>query len=320
MSQAFSDNTWFGVGGESTLGTAVSRTKFHEFHSESVKQDGYGLEPRNNLYGTSQSRKGAMKRSSDGDIEVDFQVNGMEWLFKNAMGSLATTGTNPYTHTFSLARALPTGLTVEVNRDATNIGGSSSFNYPGCNIGKLSLKHSPGEFLKGTISLVGQGLETLVAPSSASFATFAGFDWGEFSVTVDGTALSINSLDELTIDNNLSTDRYAMGAVTRKGFGRAGQRKITIKMTAEFDSLTALNYYRNSGGGPHAIVLAWANAALLATFTVTLPVVYFTAGGPTAGDAGPLVLQLEGTAYVSSAQNDEMTAVLVNSTVGTGIP
>lgn len=318
MSQGFSDNSWIGVGGEVTLGTLVTRTKFHPHHGESLKISGFGSESRATLYGTSQNRKGKPKRSADGEINLDFAVNGMEWLLKHAMGTLNTTGAGPYTHTFALARALPTGLSIECNRDSSNIGATSSFNYQGCQIAKLTLKHAPGEFLSAALTIIGVGNDTLATVSTPTFATFVGFDWDGLTMTVDAVSQVIMSLDELTIDNNLNSDRYQMGQQYRKGFGRAGQRKITGKIMCEFDSLTAANYYRSGNGGPHALIFTWAAGS--SGLVITIPAAYFTSGEPVVEEAGPIKLPLEFEAYINSADGDELTAVLTNDTVGTGIP
>jgi hypothetical protein len=308
MSQAFGDNSWIGVGVESTFGTPVARTKFFEFMSESVKLDA-GLEARSSLRGRSRNRRGQKKHAVAGTVEFQLQVDGMEVFLKNALGSSSTSGAGPYTHTISLARALPTGLSVELNRDASNIGGSSAFLYDGCQIAKMTLKHSPGDFLKMSVDLVGEGDSSLVAVSTPTFATFVGWDWDSFAATINGVSVSIKDL-EITLDNNLATERYNLGSNKRKGFGGNGNRMISGKISVEFASLTELNYWRNQSAG--SFVCTWTNGTSSLVFSVANP--QFIEGEPTVSGAGPTLVPLAFDGYLSSVEGDEISIILTNST------
>lgn len=311
--QAFGDNSWVGFGVESTYGTPVARTTFFEFLSESIKLDA-AREFRSSLRGRSRNRRGQMKKAVAGTIEQQVAVNGMELLFKHAIGSDVVTGTNPYTHTFSLTRALPVGLTVEVNRDASNIGGSSAFVYDGCQINKLTLKHEAGDFLKATWDFVGEGDMALGTISTPTFATFTGFDWPDFALSINSVNVSVKSVDELIIDNNLATDRYNLGSNKRKGLGPNGNRSISAKITVEFASLTEMNYWLNQNN--YAVSFQWS--AVIGAQTCALTINFlnaeFTAGQPTVGAAGPVTLQLEMSACLSSVEGDEIAVTLINTT------
>lgn len=312
MALGFGDNSWVGFGAESTFGTPVARSKYFEFKSEGLKWD-TGKEPRPSLRGRSRNRRGKKKNSTAGPIELQMQVNGMEILLHHMLGSVNTTGpvSSQYTHTFTLARNLPTGLSVEMNRDASAIGGSAAFLYDGCQIQKWTLKHEPGDFLNLSIDLIGEGDSSNVAVSTPTFATFVGWDWDSFACTINGVSTTIRSF-ELTGDNNLSTDRYALGANKRKGFGGAGPRSISGKITLEFDSLTASNYFRNQVS--LGMQFIWTNG--LDSMTLSLANDEFTAGEPIVGDAKEILITLEFETYLSSAEGDELNIILVNTTAG----
>jgi len=312
MAQGFGDNSWIGVGAESTFGTAVARSKFFEFLSESIKLD-QGREARSSLRGRSKNRRGQKKKSVGGSFEMQMQVNGMETLLKHALGAVSTSGAGPYTHTFTLARSLPTGLSVEVNRDSSNIGSTSSFLYEGCQISKVTFKHEPGAFLHATFEIVGEGDASLVSVSTPTFATFVGWDWVNFSCAINGVATTIKSLDELILDNNLATDRYVLGSNKRRGFGPAGARSVTGKITLEFDSLTALNHFRNQNN--YGIGFTWTDGGT-SSIVITVTNAEFTEGDPTVADAGPIHIQLGFEGYLSSTEGDEFNIVLINDTAG----
>lgn len=309
MPQGFGDNSWIAFGVESTYGTPVTRTTFFEFMNESVKLD-QGREAHSSLRGRSRNRRGQKKHSVAGAVETQMQVNGMELLLKHAIGSDTITGTNPYTHTFALTRALPVGLSVEVNRDASNIASNSSFLYDGCQISKMTLKHAVGDFLMATWDLIGEGDASNVAVTSPTFATFLGFDWPDFTCTVNSVLTPIRSLDELTLDNNLAEDRYNLGANKRKGLGGNGNRSISGKITLEFSQLAELTLFRSQTNC--AIAFVWSNGAN--SLTITLPNVEFTEGDPVTANAGPILITLGFDAYISSVEGDELSAVLVNTT------
>lgn len=310
MSQATADNTWFGVGVESTFGTPVARTKFFEFNSESVKLDG-GMIAHSSLRGRSQNRRGKKKNSVAGTIEMPLQVDGAEVILKHAFGACVTSGAGPYVQTITLTRALPVGLSLEINRDASSIGGSSSFLYDGCQINKLTLKHSPEDFLMMSLDIVGEGDSSLVSVSTPSFATFVGWDWDGFAATINSVAVLLRDF-EITLDNNLATDRYNLGSLKRKGLGPAGKRKVSGKFNVEFASLTEMNYWRGATTGPGSMVCTWTNGTSTLVLSVANPI--FIEGEPVVGGDGPILVPLAFEAYISSADNDELSIILTNST------
>jgi hypothetical protein len=80
---------------------------------------------------------------------------------------------------------LPVGLTVEVNRDAVGIGGSSADVYSGCQISKLTFKQSMEDALNITAEVIGKdGVFDVL--STPSFVIPPGiFDWEVFTCELD---------------------------------------------------------------------------------------------------------------------------------------
>lgn len=307
MALALGQNSWLGIGAESIYGTAVARSKFVELSSESLKYK-TGKVQRPSLRGLSANRTVPMKKGVEGSFGIQLPFSGAEVLIKHMLGSVATSGAGPYTHDFSLAAALPVGLSLEVNRDSANIGGSSSFLYEGCQISKWTLKQEPEDFLMLECEVIGED-GSLVAVSTPTFATWDGIHWGDFtSATINSVATPIHGF-EISGDNTLAADRFKLGSLTRRGLGRGGPRQITGSLTAEFDALTLHTLYRDQTG--FSIVLLYTSGSK--TFTVTLANVRFEGEDPSIENSGPIMLKLPFRAYLSAAEGDELTMQLVNS-------
>lgn len=309
MATGFGHVGWIGFGVESTYGTPVASSKYTELMSENFKFT-QGQIPKPSLRRITQKHSVSRKKEVTGGFEAQFSYDGLELLLKHALGGNSTSGGgDPYTHTMSLATALPTGLTFNVNRDAAAVGSTSAFQYHGCNINKLTFKQELEDFLIVGFDVVGED-QGLIAIETPTYPTFIGADWEQLVVTINSVAVNPESV-EITLDNSLATDRYKLGSLIRKGLGRNGPRNITGSMTLEFESLTAYNYYKNQSNV--AIVFTWTYSANR-TLTITIPNAKFTGEEPEMGSAGPIKFKLGWQAYYSAADNDELALVLKNGT------
>ena len=312
MATGFGTNAWLGFGEESTYLTPVAPTKFVEIMEESVAGK-HNWISRPTLRSASQNQRVRSKKSVEGGLKMNLGFEGAERLLKHAIGSLATSGVGPYTQTYSLATALPTGLTLHVNRDAASVGAGSAFQYSGCQISKLTLKQAVEDLLTAEIDFLG-GDWLNVAVATPTFPTFYQIDWEMLSTfTINSVAVNVQEF-EITIENQLANDRYKLGARTRLGLGRQGPRKISGKFTAEFDSLTTYTLYQTLST-PVTLSVFWTNglsAGNLKTLTITANVV-LKGKDPTVKDAGPINVEFEFEAFQNAAANDELSVVLVNS-------
>lgn len=306
MAVGFGYTHWIGTGEESTFGTGVSASKFIEVNSDTLKKSQTML-AKPALRGVSHDRRVISKSNVEGSLEFQLGWEGYGRFFKHALGTLNTSGSGPYTHAFTCAQALPTGLSIVSNRDAAGIGGTSCFRYLGCQINKLTLKQSADEFLMMTVDFLGRDREFIAAPSP-SFPTFDGIAWDELVVDVDGSPIDVEEI-ELTIENNLAADRYKLGSTLRKGFGRGDKRKISGKIVKEFESITELQLFTNLTNVN--LNFEWTSGTDV--LTIDLPVCEFDGGDPEVSSSGPIKLELPFTAYMSSSEGDEITVDLVNS-------
>jgi hypothetical protein len=311
MSQGFGHAAWIGFGIESTYGTAVARTKFFEFDSESLDFK-MGFTPKSSVRGADNSYNRAVKTKKEVSGTVDFAVSysNMEVLFKHALGTNNTTGAGPYTHAITLAAALPTGLSIEVNRDAANLGAGSSWLYEGCQIDSMTLSHEPEGFLMASFELVGEDSSNTTI-STPTFATFDGISWDELVVTLNGVTIDVSSY-ELKLSNNLAKDRFKLGSRVRKGLGRSGPREVTGTLKMEYDAKTISDYFRvNSETLIGALIFTYTSGTK--SLVINVPYALFTGKDPAVDNAGPIPIELSFRGYGIVTDNSSLFMTFVNS-------
>lgn len=314
MATAFGTNAWMGFAEESTFRTPVAATKWLNIVEEALKGE-HSFISKPTLASPSASQRTRSKKNVSGTVKANLGYEGFERIFKHAMGAVATTGAGPYSHAFSLATALPTGLTVEINRDAAAIGGSSSFQYAGCQIDSLTIRQDVEAIAEIEVSFLGSDFAN-IAVSTPTFPTFYQVDWENVALFTFGGAVIKARNFEFTIGNALADDRYILGARTRIGLGRSGPREVTGKFEAEFDSLATYALYRDLSVGPNVLQVIWSNGlsgADAKSITLIAPSCLMTAGEPSVSDAGPVYVTYEFQAYQLSTANDEVTIVISNS-------
>lgn len=311
MALGFGHASWAGFGVESTYGTAVARTKFYEFDSESLNFD-MGYTPKPGVRSVDHWLTRAVKKKKDvsGSMDLAVSYSNMEVLFKHALGTNNTTGAGPYTHTITMTAAVPTGLSIEVNRDAANVGAGSSWLYEGCQIESMTLSHEVEGFLMASFEFIGEDSSNTTI-STPTFATFDGISWDELAVTLNGTTLEIMGY-ELKLANNLAKDRFKLGGRTRKGTGRAGAREVTGTLKMEYDAKAISDIYRvNSETVAGGLLFTYTSGAK--TLVISVPQPMFTGKDPSVDNSGPIPIEIAFKGYALISDNTSMAMVFVNS-------
>lgn len=314
MATGFGLNTWLCFGEESTYGTAVARTKWLEITDESL-QGKQTIISKPALRNVSALNRVQSKKDVGGSFKFQMPFEGAEKILKHSMGTMAAvTGAGPYTHAATLASALPTGLTIEVDRDTVAIGGTSAFLYEGCQINKITFAQAFEDFLTCECEVIGEDF-SMVTQTATAFTAFNGIDYSMMtSPLLNGAAIKLQAW-ELTIENGLAADRYKLGSRIRMGLGRAQTRKISGKLTIEFEQLTEYNLFV-AQSTLVALVIPYDNGLSAGNnkqFTITLPKVAIQGEPPKVADQGPIHMEIAFEAFQNAAQNDEMTATLINS-------
>lgn len=206
------------TGEESTWGTPVTRTREVQLASSSLART-YTRPKVPHLYGRRNPRD-VFTQSEDVGGDIVFMAiyanRVLSMLLKHAFGQVATTGSGPYTHTFTLAAALPTGLTVEVGT------ATDAEVYAGCKVARLALSVAPGGLLSCAASLIGKTSGGKVAPTTptlpaspayVSHAEAGAFTWNSltfkvrsFGFTLDNRLARRDNLGSAQTDEPVITD------------------------------------------------------------------------------------------------------------------
>lgn len=220
-----------GFGEESTWGTAVSRSNWRPIISSNLTRTVERI-PRADLYSdaAAASRKGHydLMVEAGGTVEMLATYDNIGMLLKHACGGLSTTGSGPYTHTYTLAATLPTGLTLEFIR-----GTGTSEVFEGCKVNQATLACSAGEAMTLSVDFIAEDAASRAAAGTPSFgaaeqvvlyhhAGQLGFGGNNYDITSFS----------LVLNNNL-TRRNLLGSDLTKEPTRGDFTEITMSIDVE---------------------------------------------------------------------------------------
>lgn len=245
---------------ESTWGTAVTVTRAYELRSESIGHDIGRIESDGIRAGQRVQRSedwlgGAEKIA--GSVELELSTKNWALLGKHMMGSVATAGAGPYTHTLTPGDLTGKGLTGQVGRPDVS-GTVQPFTFAGLKVAgwELSCEAGNEDPALVTLDLVGKSETTATALATASYtASNALFAWPHLAITIGGSPVNWRSFS-LKGTNPLKDDRFRGGVTTVDEPLENGLRTYEGSITLDFDTLTQYNRFVNG-----------TEAALVATFT-----------------------------------------------------
>jgi len=228
-----------------------------------------------------------------GDINFELHDEGMTTLFKHALGSVSTSGSNPYTHVISGASSLPVGLQFE--KGFTDI--AQYFLYKGCRINSLAMNFPQEGLVNGTFSVLAKEEEVGTSSQDAA-ATYASVPpITSFNATLYegaglGTSVALGTVVEanFTIENNIREDQFVIGSRLRYNLPE-GRRVITGSMTIFFEDVTLYNKFVNGTQASFKIICTTSGTN---TVTFEFPQIQYAGTSPTPviADDGPIQITL----------------------------
>lgn len=226
--------TLLSFGEESTAGTPVSTTIGVRIRSVDM-QEKRQYDDVTWLVGSGSTRNvnAEILASTEvaGTIELDacYAGGGLGLLLKHALGSVSTTGSGPYAHAVSLAAALPTPLTMAVER------GSSGADdvFAGVMVNRLTLSCNKGETMRVRAELIGMSAaaRTTVTPTAltALASTFLVKHTHAGTLSFNSVSYTLKSL-EVVIDNKLARVDQ-LGSANSDQPAITAHQEITIRAT-----------------------------------------------------------------------------------------
>jgi hypothetical protein len=324
METGHGHSTVIRVGEQAEWGVAVPRIKGFRVLEESLQLKDPPQQKAVLGY-TSQHVFVPGKRGTEGGLKLYLPPNGGELWLHHALGAKATVqgdldgGGHFQTHTFTLAKALPAGLSIEADRDAEAVG--TAWLYDSQRINKFTLGQTLEDGLTLALEFLGrEEMECEPTTEGVTYAPLKTFDWDECTVKINDTEIDLESL-EITSENALDGDRHKLGTNLRKGISRKEVRKVSGKLEGELDRKDFYNLYRERA--ECALVALWRGRLLgkvggvdvFERLKVTLPRIKFSGDTPNAKDAGRIKLTLPFVAAALLDQdNTEMSVELINVT------
>ena len=298
----FGHNSWIGVGVEGTYGTFPTITDFLEINSEGVAQEDDVIYSNSvMLIEQDKDNYKQARKTVGGNIAFDLRQEGAEKIFYHALGTFSTTtmiadadGTG-YKHTFVMNDSLPTGLGVEIDR-----GAAVSFDYHGGKINTFTLSGDNTGIVNCSCDMIFEDTGTS-SSTTPSFSTSDYWMFHDAGLVYKGTTQPVTAWS-VTLDNNLTADRYQWGSRVIKEPQRAGRITVTGEMTVEFDSITNYTKFLDGGVGSMAATytgatIGTANGTCTHALVITLPHVRLSGGTPNVSDSGMLTQTIPFVAY-----------------------
>ena len=146
------------AGEESVSGTEVSRTAVARLSSTTLQRKvARDIVPHLVGSGSSANPMDLFETvgtvGGDAEFPASYQGQALGLWLKHAMGAVATTGSGPYTHTFTLAGALPAGLSLCVERGSgASLGDEELL---GCRVNTFELSVAPAQTMTCRLNFIG---------------------------------------------------------------------------------------------------------------------------------------------------------------------
>ena len=197
----------------------------------------------------------------DGDIDGHFYPEEMGYLLLAFFGSVTTTGTGPYEHTFSVAQVPPSLAIVDQN-------GVQNYMYRGLYLAEFGFSFNAAEgLLDFSSTLVGKNYTTTTAsvPTATAINPFVGW---MASVSVNNTTWCKVIEFEATLEREVTLVYTACN--TQEAYvAYVGPMAATGSMTITFDSAEDFNKYLENDNDKFEILFTQSTGTTYKEFSFT---------------------------------------------------
>lgn len=241
-----------------------------------------------------------------GDVVTEIHSETMSRLIKHALGTVATTGTGPYTHTATIAN-LPVGLTMEIDYGSTLSGAGRFVQYHGCRIGQVTFNFPVEGPATSTFSMTGASITQASAALDTSLTDDGATPFSAFDATIDegGSAIATVQSVDVTLNNELDTSGYTIGGSGTRRQLPEGFATISGNITALFEDLTLLNKALNQTETSLKVIMQRGvgdGSAGNEYFELLVEQLKYAPTTPPVDGPGGLLVKLPFTAYRSGTQ------------------
>lgn len=302
-----------GFKAESPWGTVATVDRFLPMLSESLtakvgRLDSDSIYAGRLVRDSEQWDEGAIE--AGGSVELDVYSFGMGLLWKHAIGAVNTTGSGPYTQTYTPGNLDGLGLTLQVGKPDRS-GTVRPHNFVGCKCKGWELSLDGGGPGKVKFDYSAQTLDYDGTPALQSFSPPAGLArlvWHHASVmTVHGSSPKVKSVS-FKGTNAIEEDRLFIGSQTIAEQDEVGLREYGGELEVEFGDETLLDAFWAGDEGDIVLTLARGSASLTVTTNARLD-----DGEPVVEGHGKLMQKIPFVSIGDGTDADALTLVTVNS-------
>lgn len=213
-----------------------------------------------------------------------------------------------FDHTFKLTDELPTGLTLEVDKDI------KSFVFEGCKLSGLTLSIDNAGFLIGSVDVIGEDVNA-ASVTSATLSTKALINFANGAIADDVGTINVPTA-EFSLSNNLKEDRRFIGSRLRSEPKRNGKIEVTGSYSVEYEDETNYDDFRAMTSKSLTLTFTGATAIKVGfnyTMTITHAKTKLTKGLPLPGDPGIILYDLTFKSYAQDSDTREFNIVMRNT-------
>jgi len=311
--------------GETTFGTTRVAVDAHKlpFVSESLRQSRNLIDSQSirSLRDTRAPARGNSEVAGDITVELDPY---MGKLLFHALGTVSTTGSNPYSHTFTVYD-LPPGITIE--KQFTDLTIPEYFVYNGCKVNSMRVSVKTEGFIETSFSLMGAGETTSITSIDASptdySASAVGSAFNAFSAVIKEGGVQLGTVTEIefTLENNLDGSVYVINGTGKRYSMPEGLAKVSGTLRALFDTMDQYNKAVNNTETSIEITISNGTgdgSAYNEKIIFQIDEVLLSPQSPAIGGPGGVLVELPFTAYYQDgASGSVFTVVLANTQTGT---
>lgn len=279
-----------GVVSEASYGISATPTRFFEYNDANINEsegrtEGTGL--RVGTYVAREDRFTPYFAGAAGTIQMDVLTKGFGFWLEHMLGSVATTGAGPYTHTATVGDLYGLSFCAQVNRPFHPSGTNQAFLYEGGKVASWTLSNSVDGNLVLDLECDFQDVDTTTALATAAYPTaMEPLSWAGGVIEVGGVAVDVTEFS-VSCNNGLDVDRRFIRANTLKKEPTGGRREVEFSLSADFESMDLRDYVHSTtrAGALASLTGTWTNGT--SSLSVSIPSVRFdswegAAGGPEA--------------------------------------
>ncbi len=295
-----------GIGREVTWNTPVAATDYIPLDSETIVEEIEQVEDPSIKESRFENKNIPGLVSVKGSTIVGTRPTSIGYLLRSALGAVAVTGVNPYTHTFTPAASafdpdcyLPS-YTLEIHRDL-----AQAWQYAGMVVNALQFAYGAKQkILKATADWLGKSA-ALITKTAPTFEAAQPFTWAQAAVSLGGT--NFDRLEDFSfkLDNKLE----AVELLKSANANQAGKIWPNGKIAAELDLTMDLNdqteYTNFKTSVDRTMVVTFTAATNI--LKITIPSVRLINHPLNISGPGRITVKAKGKAFLDNTFKVELT-------------